>query len=397
MRLLKFSIENYKSYKEKQEVLFCENEKNTTAFFGPNSSGKSNFFSALNFFCDFILHSTDFHRTKVLANDFFRLSDDGKKRETSFCAEFKNQNYQYEYCFSITRDGNVADERLRRKKTDSSNNYKTVFSRGSIINNRYNNYDFTPRLLNETRSDSLVLTRAYSANNSIAKDVFSCIESIMLISGSKINVKYTGYTAEMVSERPERKSEVLRFLKLADLYIQDFSVEKDDRIEKMDSSMFSPAMTEMLRRASYKVATSHALRDNNGNVIGLTNMSMYEDESAGTNQLFEYASLILEALKEGKILYIDELEINLHPRECAFIVNLFNDNYKENTANGQLIINTHETNLIDLLGKDNCYFLGKDKFESTIIKKLSGIRSDEKNLAKKYNAGLYGAVPQIGL
>ena len=91
------------------------------------------------------------------------------------------------------------------------------------------------------------------------------------------------------------------------------------------------------------------------------------------------------------------MEVNLHPKECEFIVNCFNEKYGENKAKGQLIINTHETMLMDLVGKNNIYLLGKDKFESTVVSSLSGVRSNDGNLAKKYNAGLFGAVPEIGL
>ncbi|MBQ3275179.1 ATP-binding protein, partial [Candidatus Saccharibacteria bacterium] len=387
---------NYKSFKEKQEITFLENEKNVTAFFGPNSSGKSNLFSALQFYCEYILESTNFHRKKVLHGENFRFTKSCAQKDSVLSAEFKNDTYQYKYSFSITREGEVSEEHLSRKKLGDVS-YKTIFSRGSIINNRYGEFGFPSKMLKETRSDSLILTRAYAANNKIAKDVFSCIESITFFSGAGSAIKNFGHTAEIASDDPQKKNDILRFLKLADLYIQDFTVEKNNQLNEIDSSLFSADMINLLRRSTYKITTTHSVRDEAGNVISLTNMSMRENESAGTNQIFEYAGWILEALKEGKVLYVDELGINLHPKECSFIVNLFDKTYGENTKNGQLIINTHETGLIDILGKDNCYFLGKDLFEATLVEKLSGIRTEEKNLSKKYNAGLYGAVPQIGL
>ena len=395
MQLVSFSVENYKSFNKRQEVFFSNNSRNVTAFFGLNSSGKTNLFSALEFYCDFILKSTNFRRGKLLSRDFFQYLHEASTRPTSFSAEFKNSNYQYKYNFSLGRDGSVETERLQRKKI-SIGNYETVFSRNSLINDRFEHLGFSANLLRETRPDSLVLTRAYGVNNKIAREVFGCIEKIMPFSMSR----FMGYTAEKVSENPDLKEKVLRFLKMADLYIQDFSVERDedyDRVIETSNMLLSDAAMDLMRRSSYRVTTKHILRREDGGIIGVKGMSLKEDESNGTNQMFSYAAPIIEALEYGAVLYIDELEVNLHPKECAFIVNLFDAKNGKNKANGQLIINTHELSLMDILGKENVYLLGKDELEATKISRMIGARSNEKNLSKKYSAGLFGAIPRTEL
>lgn len=395
MRLISFSVENYKSFKDRQDIFFNSDEKNVTAFFGPNSAGKTNLFKAVDFYCDFILHSTDFRRGKILTKDFFRYAVQNTQRPTLFSAEFGDGKYLYEYGFSISRNGEVDYERLKRRASGLSSGYRTIFSRKSMVSGRFEDFGFSSKMLMETRPDSLVLTRAYSANNPIAKDVFHCIEKITTFS----MFSFMGYTAEKVAEDSRLKNSVLEFLRAANLYIQDFSVHLNKEYDKILSSgrIFNDDTLKLLRRNSYEVTTMHMLRDENGKIIGLKEMSLRDDESSGTNQMFSYACPVIEALEEGKVLYIDELEVNLHPRECAFIVNLFNERYGKNKAKGQLIINTHETMLMDLVGKDNVYLLGKDKFEATVVNGLSGVRSIDNNLAKKYNAGLFGAVPEIGL
>ena len=396
MRLLSFSVENYKSFYERQSVTFIENEQNATAFYGANSAGKSNLFSALKFYCDFILHSTDFHRNAVLGNNYFQYVKNGAMEPSSFSAEFKNQGTQFRYSFSINRIGKVSSEKLEFASIKLLKNelkYETVFSRKSMVNNnRYIEHGFGSALLNETRPDSLVLTRAYAANNKIAKRVFECIESINLY-----NFNSFGMTAEKVANNSELKGNVLRFLKMADLYIQDFHVEEIKTSYGGDSleNILSKEVADLYRRALYKVSTVHYVYDENDVVVGTRDMMLNENESNGTKQLFEYAYPVIEALNEGKVLYIDELETNLHPRECAFIVELFNNIAGENKQKGQLIINTHDMTLMDLLGKDNVYLLGKNRHEATVISKISGVRSDDKNLAKKYYAGLFGATPRI--
>lgn len=389
MRLLSFRVKNYKSFNEEQKIVFSDSSKNVTAFFGPNSSGKTNLFSAVDFYCDFILHSTDFRRRRILSQDYFRFVSENADIPTEFGAEFETDGIKYKYGFSILRDGNVGDERLQR---DNGSGYVTVFARKSLKNNVYEDYGFSSKILSETRQDSLVLTRAYTANNKIAMSVVSGIEKVMAFS----MINFHGYTAEKVLENPKVKDKVLNFLKMADLYIQDFSVKKNEMYDKMMQNNFlSDEAMKLFKRSSYEVMTTHVLRNVSGEVIGVRNMSLNEDESSGTNRIFSYALPVIEALEEGKVLYIDELEVNLHPRECAFIVKLFDKENGMNLADGQLIINTHETSLMNILGKENIYLLGKDRFESTVVGKLVGVRNDDKNLAKKYDVGMFGAVPRV--
>lgn len=391
MRLLSFKVKNYKSFNGVQEVAFAENEQNVTAFYGPNSSGKTNLFKALEFYCNFILHSTEFRRQKLLSRDYFQYIDENSVIPTEFEAEFRTGRATYRYGFSILRDGSVDAERLQLMQKDSKK-YETVFARKSLKNNCYDGYGFSSKILSETRPDALVLTRAYNSNNTIAKDVVSGIEKIVLFS----LFNFHGYTAEKVFDNPELKDKVLMFLKMADLYIQDFDVKRSlayDRMMESDKVLNENAM-RLLRQASYEVVTTHVLRDKNGDAVGIKSASMEMDESSGTNRIFDYAMPIIEALEECKVLYIDELEVNLHPKECAFIVSLFNSKNGFGGGKGQLIINTHETSLIDILGKENVYLLGKDRFEATVVGRIEGVRSDDKNLARKYNAGMFGAVPR---
>lgn len=394
MRLLNFKVKNYKSFNDTQEVTFKEGGQNVTAFYGPNSSGKTNLFKALEFYCNFILHSTEFRRQRLLSRDYFQYIDENAMMSTEFEAEFRTNRATYRYGFSISRDGNVDVERLQlRRKNDKK--YETVFARKSLKNNCYEEYGFSSKILSETRPDALVLTRAYNSNNAIAKDVVSGVEKIVLFSA----LNFHGYTAERVFDNPELKEKVLMFLKMADLYIQDFDVKRSSAYERMmePNKMLNEGAMRILRQASYDVITTHMLRDKAGNVVGVRNASLELDESSGTNRVFDYAVPIIEALEGEKVLYIDELEVNLHPRECAFIVNLFNSKNELASGKGQLIINTHETSLIDILGKENVYLLGKDRFEATVIGRIEGVRSDDKNLAKKYNAGMFGAVPRVGI
>jgi AAA15 family ATPase/GTPase len=65
------------------------------------------------------------------------------------------------------------------------------------------------------------------------------------------------------------------------------------------------------------------------------------------------------AAKNGYVLFIDELEASLHPHLTKFLVNLFH-NPDQNENNGQLIFTTHDTNLLNLLRRDQVWFTEKN-------------------------------------
>ena len=76
-----------------------------------------------------------------------------------------------------------------------------------------------------------------------------------------------------------------------------------------------------------------------------------DEESRGTQMLFNMGWPILEAIQNGGLVLIDELESSLHPILAQHIVRLFNDP-ATNRRNAQLIFTTHDTNLLGTtLGK----------------------------------------------
>src|SRR5262249_21113921 len=88
-------------------------------------------------------------------------------------------------------------------------------------------------------------------------------------------------------------------------------------------------------------------------------------ESAGTRALIHIAPLIVDALRDGGLLCVDELEASLHPTLALNVVRLFNDAV-HNPNNAQLVFATHDTNLLGsvvgepALRRDQIWFTEKD-------------------------------------
>ena len=115
----------------------------------------------------------------------------------------------------------------------------------------------------------------------------------------------------------------------------------------------------------------------------------------------------MQGLKEGKVLFIDELDAKLHPLLTRYIINLFHNSDK-NVGNGQLIYSTHDTvNLNkETFRRDEIWFVEKNEFGESIMYSLSDyIIEDENGNTKKirndatynkdYLTGRYGAIPVL--
>lgn len=119
----------------------------------------------------------------------------------------------------------------------------------------------------------------------------------------------------------------------------------------------------------------------------------YGEESDGTQRIIELLDVILND-DEDKIFIIDELDRSLHPQMTIKFVETFLRFSEKKTT--QMIITTHESNLMDLniLRRDEIWFAEKELDNNTNLYTLEKfkIRYD-KVVSKDYLAGRYGAVP----
>ncbi len=121
-------------------------------------------------------------------------------------------------------------------------------------------------------------------------------------------------------------------------------------------------------------------------------------ESSGTIELIASLPTIFEALSSGKPHIIDEFGSRLHTRAAEMILSLFN-NKETNPKGAQLIVATHDTNLLNAkaLRRDQVWFTEKDEGGATHLYPLTDIETRKgDNLEKGYLQGRYGAIPFAG-
>ncbi|KJU84128.1 abortive phage infection protein [Candidatus Magnetobacterium bavaricum] len=140
--------------------------------------------------------------------------------------------------------------------------------------------------------------------------------------------------------------------------------------------------------------TSHRMYNEENEEIGLTEVPLLV-ESDGTKKILSLAGPIAETLLNGWIMVIDEMDARLHPNLTSYLIELFNSNEK----NAQLIITTHDTNLLSrkLYRRDQVWFTEKNRDGSTDLYSLVEFKlKGDDPYEKDYISGKYGAIPFIG-
>lgn len=129
-------------------------------------------------------------------------------------------------------------------------------------------------------------------------------------------------------------------------------------------------------------------------------LELATEESSGTIKMYGIAVQIIETLKYGHVLLIDEFNSGLHPHLNNFIVELFLDpDINKNGA--QLIISTHDTCVLENenIRRDQIWFTDKDKYGVTELYSLDEFDKNEvrpnTNFAKWYLDGRFKAIPKL--
>ena len=127
------------------------------------------------------------------------------------------------------------------------------------------------------------------------------------------------------------------------------------------------------------------------------------NESDGTRKLFAALPVIIMALREGRLIIIDELDAKLHPKLLRYVIKLFT-NPEINRNGAQLLFTSHDLTTMKntVFRRDEIWFAALNDENSSEIFSLYDIRREDNehvnNTAaydKQYLEGRYGADPYI--
>ena len=120
------------------------------------------------------------------------------------------------------------------------------------------------------------------------------------------------------------------------------------------------------------------------------------EESDGTKRLIDFLPAFYQLTFSNNVFVIDEIESSIHPILIYELIKKFSH---DDRAAGQLIMTTHESNLLDqkLFRRDEIWFVEKDQFGATDLYSLNKFREHHTiDIRKGYLSGRYGGIPFTG-
>lgn len=396
--LLEFTVGNFLSFKDKKTFSFeaggiSEHKDNvvkegkfkvlrSAVIYGANSSGKSNFIKALDFMVTTIKNSSKLNSTDKLNAKPFLLNIKTQSKPSFFEVLYLNLGKRYRYGFEVDNE-KVIDEWLYVLEVDSKkeNLYFVRNIKGIAVSDGFIEAE---NFINNARDNGLFLSLLDQLNIKIAQEVMSNISRIYVKSG--IEHSNSAFMTDTLYQAVEYQNDVKKFIYHLNLGFSSFHIDNDKDVSFKN-----------------RFKTFHKVYDVKGSVISDIEFKLTENESSGTNKIFDLAGYIVLALKFGTMVVIDELDSKLHPILTQEIIKLFN-NPETNPKNAQLIFTTHDTNLLgaNLFRRDQIWFTEKDDFEATDMYSLLEFKDEEGNTIRKdrsfekdYIRGRYGAIPYI--
>ncbi len=198
-------------------------------------------------------------------------------------------------------------------------------------------------------------------------------------------------TIELLKNQNEEQKKAVAFIKNADLYLDDYKYEDLNNI-KIDITEGNSAEENVLNIPDQVLDQIRLVSVYKG--IPVPSVLF---DSTGTKKIAALASYVVEALEQGRILVVDELDSSIHFKLTRAIVAMFNN---ELNTDAQLICTVHDINLMDckkLFRKEQIWFVHKDE-EGVYVYSLAdftaqeGVR-DTTDIMEKYRKGVLGAVP----
>ena len=398
--LIRFSFKNFKSFKNEncldmEATSLKEHEYNVakidngeylkvSAIYGANASGKTNVLQAFDYMKKRILVSDDSKKNSPIDEEniySFMINNAPIALEVEILAK---NNKIYKYGFEVLKD-KIISEWLFEKRV---NKFYSIFEREN------NNVSMKPNKISELvnideRTLFLNIYSKIDRNNEDFSNVYDWfVNSTYLDLGNPNFERFINNRVSLKILSDENyKKELLKFIKTFDSGIEGIKTTPDS-IEAVKSN-----------NGIIDIEVIH--RGENGELKALP----FYLESNGTRKMFHLFDFFMDALKNGMVLFVDELDAKLHPLLTRYIINLFH-NSQTNIGNGQLIYSTHDTvNLNkETFRRDEIWFAEKDKDGISEIYALSDyILEDDKNAGKKvrndatynkdYLTGRYGAIP----
>lgn len=391
--LCQFSFQNFKSYKEGTTFDFqaaaipefsaslLGEEKSgrllpVGVVYGPNGGGKSNLLQALSCLITTVvkpIHDLEKTREDIVIQqkaecEPFLFDDTSHDKPTEFQVYFRQGKNEYRYYLALKEDEVVSEALYWRaiggRKTG------TVFERegsnitlGVSINKASINTSVNPKM-------PYLSFLAINYDIPVIAEVQKWFESCVIRNYANPVVDST----VMISKNDDVKKRIVQALNDMGIDLTGY------RFDENEKQLYTQRTVN---------GKSYELR--------------FMDESDGTQKLIAVLPVLLMALREGRLVIIDELDAKLHPKLLRYVIAMFK-NPKINQNGAQLIFTSHDVTTMrnTVFRRDEIWFAAENDNHESEIYSLYEIRREDNervnNTAaydKQYLEGRYGADPYL--
>ncbi len=357
--------------------------------YGANASGKSNLVRAMQLLRGIVADSANLQPNQDINVQPFRLDERSKVEPCEFEISFLNKSTRYQFSFSLTPK-RIVHEKLVAYRTAKP---QLWYERSLKADESGYEYTFGKALLGQkstwesaTKSNSLFLSTAVQLNSDQLRDPFDWLTSMFVIENG--GVPPPGHTISYIQQNSQR--EITNFLAEADFGISDVEIRSQKGVmQSLKIDIATGKMNNSQEETDFHVPVfSHRVREH-------LEKFDFGDESEGTRKVFALAGPLLETIKNGRVVIIDELDRSLHTLLVRRLINMFQEPAL-NSAGAQIIFTTHDTALLsaDLLRRDQLWFTEKNSDQESILYPLTEFAPRKHEaLENGYLSGRYGAIP----
>lgn len=419
MHLLRFTFENHRSFRDvatldltrsslktlrpPEGTTWEEHIHHVDGIYGANASGKTNVLDALYYVLGAIRASaTSWLDHSQFPRVPFALTPQTTTAPATFELEFIHDGRRYEHRFITSADG-IIEESLR----EVAIRWRTIYTRSQ--SGHVKGLSGVPRVARR----ELALSRAARLGNEIIEPIWKALMrgfDFYRVGDREVSERLDRI-ARQLRDRSLSLDDLVTLAQIADTGITHIEVE-EQAIPPQLARLFAH-----MQKAAPEDATDTPQEDAPDNSTDeATDLSNFiarnllfrhgrdsgklrdSDESTGTMAWLALGTAVVDALREGRVLVVDELGSSLHPQLSRLIVDWFEDP-SVNTTGAQLIFTSHDMTLLDAgrgdrAKREQVWFVEKDSDGVSDLFNLVDFPLQKgSNIIKQYLEGRFGGVP----
>lgn len=350
--------------------------------YGSNASGKTNILKALDFFTQFMIND-DLNKGDEIGVVPFLLDDVSRQERTQFEMTFYLNREKYR--LNLVLDDKVIYEETLQ--VYSSVQPTLLYKRTYNAEKDATDVVFGGKVGLVKKSREAIEGNTFNKRTVIAAFGKSNVEK------SRLNLVYEffsqrvapimypqsslmGFTKRRITKDRDGKLKkfILHFLKASDFNISDFAIHEEEMSITPEMELMIKNTSGMPEKAKEEILKKGTLRSDEMFFVHHTSngdKELGEElESRGTKRYMGLATILYDLLVHGVILPIDEIETSIHYELLSYFIKVFLVNSKRG---GQLIVSTHDINLLDedYIRRDVIWFTDKNDYGETQLIRLS--------------------------